>query len=213
MGDTPAPPAKADDPSASNDDDDGAVPPVLYAGWFYKKMHGPNEIPVIGWLLEMLPGAGWSRRYVRLFPGKLEWYKDDTAASLRTPLGYGPLGVLDLERRGFRRIITTAQQRDDSAPTSHKRSLRLTFSEASELLHRVGMAAHHAEYLFSPDDEAQVHKFEVACDEAAGCVARWDSAVIEAATAAAKEKRNPLNAALAVVASEYSRFAATSQRE
>ena len=90
MGDTPAPPAKADDPSASNDDDDGAVPPVLYAGWFYKKMHGPNEIPVIGWLLEMLPGAGWSRRYVRLFPGKLEWYKDDTAASLRAPSASSP---------------------------------------------------------------------------------------------------------------------------
>ena len=168
---------------------------------------------MLGQLLAMLPGAGWSRRYVRLFPGKLEWYNDDTPESLQRPLGYGPLGILDLERRGFRRIMTTAQQRDDSAPTSHKCSLRVRFSEASELLHRVGMAAHHAEYFFSPNDEGEVRRFEIACDEAAGCVSKWDNSVIEAAIAAARDKKNPLNAALAVVAGEYSRFAATSQRE
>ena len=36
---------------------------------------------------------------------------------------------------------------------------------------------------------------------AADCVSKWDKPVIEAAIAAFKDKKNPLNAALAVVAS------------
>ena len=100
----------ADDPNASKEDpirqsiDKGVLPPVLYAGWFYKKMHARNEVPVVGQILAMMPGAGWSKRYVRLFPGKLEWYKDDTPASLQKPLGFGPIGILDLDKKGFRRI-------------------------------------------------------------------------------------------------------------
>ena len=129
-------------------------------------------------------------------------YPLDTPASLLKPLGYGPLGVIDIDRGAFRRIMTTSQCKEDSAPPSHKRCLQVKFSESGELLYRVGMAAHHDSYMFSPEDEGEVRKFEIACDEAADAVSKWTKAVTDAAIAACKEKKNPLNAALAVVASK-----------
>ena len=69
-----------------------------------------------------------------------------------------------------------------------------------QVLYRIGMGAHHGEYLFSPEDEAKVREFEVACDAAACKVNEWGDDVMKAAIAAAKEQQNPLNAALAVIA-------------
>ena len=128
-----------------------------------KKMHGRSQIPVVGQVLDMM-GAGWKKRYIRLFPGKLEWcvipyvpswsfshydwllveasdryctlrYKDETPASLAKPLGYGPLGVLRVTSTPpkFERIQTTIQTTESSAPTAHKRCLRVSFREAGEV--------------------------------------------------------------------------------
>ena len=174
-------------------------PQVLYEGEFWKKRQTAFSIPVVGTVLEMVPGLGWSKRYVRLYAGKIEWYKDGTEASRKKPLGMAPLGVFT-PTGDFESIMSTFRTTDKSAPNDRD-SLRVMFRESGEIKYRVGLGAHHAEYRFQPVLESvDAHTLEKECDGAAAAVRDWDHAVKSAALAALKDGKNPINAALTVAA-------------
>jgi len=172
-------------------------PAALFGGWFYKKL-SRNELPGVGMVIG-LAGKGWGKRYLRLFPGKLEWYKDESPAAMAKPKGYAPLGVFKLlnGKPSFDRICTTIQKTEDTAPPSHHRCLRVSFSEYGEAKYRLGMGAHHEEYIFSPENEAEVRKLENAVDDASAEVSNWQEEVIQAGVDAIAAGKSPINAALA----------------
>ena len=68
---------------------------------------------------------------------------------------------------------------------------------SSQGKYRVGLGAHHEEYIFSPESEAEVRALENAIDDAAAEVASWQDEVVQAGVAAMAAGKSPINAALA----------------
>ena len=76
-----------------------AGPPILYEGFFFKKrvatskfMRGQRLLQGAMSAVPSLEGRlGWARRFVRVFPGKIEWYTDDQPTALAKPAGFAPL--------------------------------------------------------------------------------------------------------------------------
>jgi hypothetical protein len=153
----------------------------------------------VGSLFEM-SGMGWSKRYVRLFACKLEWYATDDPSEYGKAKGTAPLGCFEM--RGalpeFRRICTTTRNTQKSSPAEHKECLRVHFSEHSTIKNKLGLAAHHGEYHFSPcEDKEQTRVMERAVDAASAQCSKWGPDILKAVGEALAAGKNPVEAAMA----------------
>ena len=169
------------------------TPPVLFEGWFHKKRmsKGSNLLSSAFAAVPSFQGRlGWSRRYLRVFPGKLEWYKDDDTLSFECPMGFAPLAVLEISSPAkdysWRTICTSKVTTDASCPASHRQSLVVTFAEHGETTYRLGLGAHHERYSFAPELEADVEALRDALNAAMKAVSYWSEDVCKAAAEAGK---------------------------
>ena len=168
-------------------------PPVLFEGWFHKKRmsKGSHFLSSAFSAVPSFQGRlGWSRRYVRVFPGKLEWYKDDDALSFECPMGFAPLAVLELnspsKEYSWRTICTSKVITDSSCPVSHRQSLIVTFAEHGETTYRLGLGAHHERYSFAPELAPDVEALRDALNAAMKATSYWGEDVCKAAAEAGK---------------------------
>jgi len=199
------------------------MPPVLFEGWCFKKRASAaaNRFTATCAAMPSLKNRlGWSRRYVRVYPGKLEWYKSDDLDCLATPLGYAPLVVLDqfsvrgigqlvFDQSGdsqltWRPICTVATLVDSSSPLDHRKTLRVSFGESGEVKYRVGIGAHHAHYSFAPESVEDVKALSDALAAAVHATKYWSADVSRAAADAGLAGYIPVNAALERIASTTS---------
>jgi len=177
-------------------------PPILYEGYMYKKLKRLS-MPVLGRLLGMA-GRGWAKRYVRLFPGKLEWYLSDSHEDLANPQGSAPVVVVQTDGT-FKGILCMSKSRDETCPvkTVGWNCLRLKFAEFGDIGYGAGIAAHKEYYYMCPavENGADVYeemcKFERLCSTCSAELGSFGTEPLFAAFEALRAGRNSIDAALA----------------